>query len=402
MLPLACGPDRVSVAAEWGPKGVTTAEQVPFRLICVRRESKLANPRTHAPPAPCSCPGRCADGPLRQPAIPNLGGCGFDARGGGGRGRGRGAGQRHRSLPLEPFADGQVLFIAPTWKQGGAGPAPEGGTGGRCPGHYPHLPPGGRGRLPGADSSGWGARAAPAGGAGAGAARRGRGRRCGRRAGLGREALQKFLGRERGSWVQLFLVCQAGPAASSRGGRLFHRPREVEGCLAGGGRRDADAGKRPLGAELRSAWAARARERGPGPGLWRTVASPGPDSLTAKAAAAGELPGSAGSRRGADGSGDWAARVGGGGAIPGGRWQRSDFGSRDSRRCRATPLVALLRRTCLRGTGVVFKSLEKATSSNLTEPQSATKGGRARASCGRSRGRAAAGTRVGPPAPPRA
>lgn len=124
------------------------------------------------------------------------------------------------------------------------------------------------------------------------------------------------------SWPGKVQLCAAipgmsgGPGGGEPRGRRFPGPREREGGPAGGGGKDEDAGAHPLG-----------RSRGPGgrrgsrsaalaPASRRTVATPGPDSLTTKAAAAGS-PGAAGGRTEAGGGGR-----GRGGAIPGRRRPR--------------------------------------------------------------------------------
>lgn len=122
------------------------------------------------------------------------------------------------------------------------------------------------------------------------------------------------------SWRRKVQLCAAIPGMSGGRGGLgprgsrFQGPQEREGGQARGGEKDAGSGAHPLGEELRSQRAAPERERGPGPGLGRTVASPGPDSLTTKAAAAGEPWGAAGGRTEAA---PRRPRVGWGGATSG-------------------------------------------------------------------------------------
>lgn len=126
-------------------------------------------------------------------------------------------------------------------------------------------------------------------------------------------------------WPGKVQLCAAIPGMSGGPEGLEPRARRFPGPGRWKGARRAGAGRvRARGriprAQLRAGRAARAQERGPG--LCWTVASPGPDSLPTKAAAAGEPGGVAGARTEAATRRPAAGR---GGAVLGGRWRRCDF-----------------------------------------------------------------------------
>lgn len=117
--------------------------------------------------------------------------------------------------------------------------------------------------------------------------------------------------------MQLFLVCQAGPAAASRGGASCPGPREREGGQEGRDGKDAGAGAQSLGAEPRSGRAA--RERGLGHGLLAVGGISWPRQSAHKGDCGRETPGAVGGRTEAAAlrPGVGGGGVGWGGTIPG-------------------------------------------------------------------------------------
>lgn len=212
------------------------------------------------------------------------------------------------------------------------------------------------------------------------------------------------------SWPTKVQLCAAIPGMSGGPGDVgcgapLPGGREREGGQAGGGGKAAGSGAHPLGAELKSGRAARKRERGPGAGRWRTVASPGLDSPTTKAAAAGEPWGAAGGRTEA---GTRRPRVGWGGAFAGRaatalRLLKSEqlpvLRAASGRPARLPESPRTLGRLQELRESHVFKFL---WARNLPELQSSTKGRRTRASGSGSRGRGGGRDAREPPDPPRA
>lgn len=192
---------------------------------------------------------------------------------------------------------------------GRAGPAQVGPKAGTCPGHYPHLPPGGRGGRSQGRSSGWGQPGRRDSGLfGAGAAGRAAGEGGGGRVPVVPRG--KFLGRGRCSCAQLFLACQAAPGTELRGRRFQGAGR---GQAAGGGKAAGSGGASPRGgAEVRAGSA----EAGAWPGR-RPLAGGGiswPRQLDHKGGCGRELGGAAAGRTEA---GTRRPRGGWGGATAG-------------------------------------------------------------------------------------
>lgn len=263
------------------------------------------------PPALCTYPGtQGTSWPQSAPKPPRVDGRTLRARavlwselGAAGQGR-----EKSGIPPPQAAARGRVPPLTPPGSR--AERAGLGQMGGVCPGHYPRLPPGGPGRLGVGTTAHLAAGREPGPRAPLEREPRAAGQAAGAGGGPGGVALPagKFLGRERGNCVQLFLVfgrprAAGTPSAAAPGGGRRPGGRRREGCGRGG-------------ASPRGGVAGQAGGAGPGP-----VASPGPDRLPTKAVAVGRP----GEPQGADRSGDWAARVGRGGAV---RWRPapgSDF-----------------------------------------------------------------------------
>lgn len=200
--------------------------------------------------------------------------------------------------------------------------------------------------------------------------------------------------------MQLFLVFQAGLAASSRGGASYPGSREREGGQAGRDGKDAGAGAQSLRAEPRSGRGA--RERGLGHGLLAVGGISWPRQSDHKGGCGREPPGAAGGRTEAAtlrlGVGDGG--VGWGGDIPG-RAAASSLRLLKSKQlpgwCGAPSLIpGPPPAPCpLPGASGSFTGVERnhvlkfLRARNFSKLQSATKGKRARAPRSLSTGRAA-------------
>lgn len=215
------------------------------------------------------------------------------------------------SPPLRPFAEGwglsgRYLPPHPPGSEAERGWPRLGEMGRTCQGHYPHLPPGELWPRQGAETRECGRPHLAAGRARSGLRRRGSGalrsRAKGEGGGLGRAPPRgTFLGWERCSCEQLFLVCQAGRAAASPGGasswgpgrgKAARRP-EAGRMRTGYGRGGASP---PGGAAVRRV--ARERVRGPGHGLLADGGIPWARLSDHKGRCGREPPGAAGGRVG--------------------------------------------------------------------------------------------------------